>query len=663
MDKPNKLAPRAVAGLVCLLAILLLQMVLSIRTESQTWDEGDHIFAGYQSWKTGDFGLNPEHPPLSKLVETLPLLPMTLSVPEVKNRYFKVEAFLDGRDFVFHNGAGRILLRTRLAAAIFPLLLALLVFFAAREMFGIPTAFLALTILVFEPNLLAHGALVTTDVALTCCFFATIYSFYRYAHLPSFGRIAITGVAAGLTLAAKHTGLLVFPALFLLAVCELVRRHNIGLGRKIARFAGALVAIAVIAVAVLWTCYGFRYSARPAGLEVNPPLASIAARDVPPGQASVLTGLAKWRVLPESYLYGLADVIHTTDGSPSYVLGEVYRHGVWFYFPVAFAVKSTIGFLALFAMAIAAILTRRLTHSREILFLLVPPLFYLAVAMSSGLNIGVRHILPLYAFFTVLASGAAVAFWRLHPRAWGYAIGALLVAHAASSARNFPVYMAYANELWGGPANVYKHLTDSNTDWGQQLLAVKQYTDAHGVKDCWFAYFAQTAVEVRDYGIPCRVLPTISTIFLGEVEPVPPVIDGPVFISASTLSGYETGPGAANPYDAFQKLRPTAVIQHGVFVYDGRFRVPLASAVAHAILAKRALAAGDTDRALQEARTAVAADADSVRAQSALGDVLTALHRPEEARLAYEIALNQARTVEPDFQKSWIGSLQSKLGL
>jgi hypothetical protein len=662
MDQPKNSAPKAIVAVACLLAVLLLQLIFSIRTESQTWDEGDHIFAGYLSWTNADFGLNPEHPPLAKLVATLPLLPLTLDVPQLQDRNFKIEAFLDGRDFLSRNGGGRILFRTRLAAAIFPVLLALLVFFAAREMFGEGAAFLALLIFVFEPNLLAHGALVTTDTALTCCFFATVYAFYRYARFPSLRRIAITGIAAGLTIAAKHTGLLIFPTLILLALCELLRRHGIGVTRRIARFSGALLAITLIAGGVLWACYGFRYKARPAGLELNPPLAREIER-LQPREASTLATLERWRALPESYLYGLADVIHIADNSSSYVLGEVYPHGVWFYFPVAFAVKSTLGFLALVALSFAAIVTFRLTHWREIIFLAVPALFYLLVAMSSGLNIGVRHILPLYAFFTVLAAGAAIAFWRVHPRGWGYVIGVLLLAHAVSSARSFPVYMAYANELWGGPADTYKYLTDSNTDWGQQLLAVKQYLDVRGTKSCWFAYFAQTAAEPRDYGIPCRTLPVVSSLWLGEVEAVPPVIDGPVLISAGSLSGYETGPGAVNPYAQFQKLRPTAVIQHGVFVYDGRFHIALASAITHAALAYKLLASGDLDRALKEARAAVAADPDSVRAQIALGDVLTALRKPEEARLAYEMALNQARTVEPDFQKHWIPSLEKKLGL
>ena len=203
----------------------------------------------------------------------------------------------------------------------------------------------------------------------------------------------------------------------------------------------------------------------------------------------------------------------------------------------------------------AAIASRRLNRWREILFLLVPPVIYLLVAMSAKTNIGVRHILPLYVFLAMLVGGAAWGLIRRNPR-WAYAVLALLLFHAVSSVRAFPVYLAYSNELWGGPANTHKHLTDSNADWGQQLKATKQYLDRRGVKDCWFVYFAEGVADPRYYGIPCKPLPTINTLWLNQPIDVPAAIDGPVLISASNLSGYEFGPGPLNPYEQFKRLRP-----------------------------------------------------------------------------------------------------------
>lgn len=647
------------AGVACGLLILALQLALSVQKESQTWDEGDHIFAGYQSWKRADFGLNPEHPPLVKLLAAVPLLGMPLKVPTVQNRYFRSEAFLDGRDFVYGNDAGQILFRARMAASILTVLLALLVYLAASEMFGTRGGFIALALLVFDPNMLAHGATVTTDIGVSLGLFAAVYAFYRYVKLPCAARLLTAGAAAGLALAAKHTGLLVFPMLFLLALWEWAARPASRTGRNALRLVAALIPIGLAAVLVLWATYGFRYAARPAGQQINPTL-SAAAGELKPRVAKAVLAAARWHLLPESYLYGLADVRKASDDTRSYLFGKVYPHGVWFYFPAAFAVKSTLPFLALLLLAAAAAATHRLKGPRELVYLTVPPAVYLLVSMLSGLNIGLRHILPIYVFLFVLAGGGAAA-WLRAGRRWGYAVAGLLVLHAATSLRSYPVYMAYANEAWGGPANTYKYLTDSNTDWGQQLKSVSRYLKARGVGQCWFAYFAQTVVDPAYYGIPCKPLPTISSQWLGEYGDVPRTIDGPVLISLGTLSGYETGPRSLNPYDQFQRLTPAARIDDGVFVYDGRFDVPLASALPHVYKAWRLLRQKQPAQALAEAQAAVDAEPGAVRCQLALGDALRANGRAEEARAAYRRALAAARTVEPEFQTGWVERLEKQL--
>ena len=660
------------AGVVALVLLLGVQLALSVRQESQTWDEGDHIFAGYMTWTRADFGLNPEHPPLLKLLATAPLLPTPLKVPELQERYFKEEAFLDGKEFLYRNDADAILFRTRMAAAVLTLLTALLVFAAAREMFGTGAAFVALALLAFEPNLLAHGALVTTDAGISCFMFATVYAFYRYAKAPSEWRLLIVGVSAGLALAVKHSGIFVFPMLFLLAACEVLRqcvaaRGNAeanaepatGTGRRALRFAASLVAVGAIALAVLWAFYGFRYQARPGVSQLNPPLAEYA-RGLKPHEAWGISTLASWRVLPESYLYGMADVRLTADFYTSYVLGKTYAHGVWFYFPVVFVIKSTLAFLALLLLAAAAVATRRLNRWREVLFLTVPPAFYFLVAINAATNIGVRHILPLYVFLSALAGGAAWAFVR-RDRRWAYAVAALLLFHAGSSALAFPHYIAYSNELWGGPSNTHKYLSDSNADWGEQLKAIKKYLDVRGVKECWFVYFAEGVAEPTYYGIPCKPLPTINTLWLNQRIEVPASIDGPVLVSASNLSGFEFGPGPLNPYEQFKRLRPTAVVGGGVFVFDGRFEVPLASALSRVQKAQNLLAAGQVEQALSEAQSAVALAPEAVQTRLMLGDVLAASGRPVEARAEYEKALSLAKTIEPEFQVRSVPDIERKL--
>lgn len=664
-NKERVLVTLCVVGL---LAALVLQLSLSVSRESPTWDEGDHIFAGYWSLTHKDFGLNPEHPPVVKMLAAAPLLSMPLKVPEVRNRFFMHEAFLDGKDFLFGNDADAMMFRARMTASILTILLALLVFMATREFFDNGAAFIALTLIVFEPNLLAHGARVTTDAGLSCFLFATIYAFYRYVKVPSAWRLAVVGLAMGLALAAKHTGILVIPMLALLAICEVMRsrlakqRYSdgaVGTGRYAGLLAVSVIASVLIAVGVLWASYGFRFAARPDGLQLNPGFAEWVGQ-LKPFEAHLVSFAARWHLLPESYLYGLAAVRLSAEAYTSFVLGRVYPHGVWFYFPVAFAIKSTLAFLFLLGISVFAIATRKLTGAREILFLTVPPAFYLMVAMNSKMNIGVRHILPLYVFLAVLIAGATRSLMRGNRR-WQYVVAALLVFHVFSSVRSYPNYMAYANELWGGPSQTYKYLTDSNVDWAQQLKSTKQYLDGRAIKECWFAYFGQGVLEPHYYGIPCKPLPTADSLWMNERIDVPPTIDGIVLVSAGVLSGFEFGPGALNPYRQFQQLQPVAVIDAGVFVFEGHFEIPLASALGHAQHAMVLLDEKQLNEALAEAQAAVALAPDSVTTQSALGDALTALNRPDDARPAYQRALQLARTVEPEFQVSWISTLEAKL--
>jgi len=639
-----------IAALCFLLIVLSLQLYFSVRRESQTWDEANHIFAGYRTWTHGDFGLNPEHPPLVKLLATAPLLPSQPKSPELEGRFFKEDAFLGGKDFLYHNDPDKILARTRTTAAILTLLTALVVFFGTREMFGTGAAFIALTLLTFDPNLLAHGALITTDVGLACFMFLSVYLFYRFLKSPSALRLIAAGITVGLVLAVKHTGLLVLPILFLLSFSQI--------GRALKTF-GSLALITIIGLVVLWSFYGFRYAARPAGLELNPPLVEYV-KGLEPYEAWPVSTAARLHVLPESYLYGLVDVKLTANYYTSYVLGKVYAHGVWFYFPVAFLIKSTVGVLALFLLSVGVVATRRLNHWREVMFLVVPVVFYLIVAMTVGMNIGVRHILVVYVFLYVLIGGAMWALIQKN-RKWTYAIGVLLLVHAASSVLAFPNYIAYGNELWGGSSQTHKYLTDSNADWGQQLKSVKQYLDARGVKECWFVYFAAGVAEPSYYGIPCKPLPTINTLWLNWPIDVPTSINGPVLISASNLSGLEFGPGPLDPYGQFKLLRPTAVIDRGVFVFDGTFDMPLAAAISKVQKAQNLAQAKQLDQALQEAQAAVALAPDSIRTQMVLGDILLEMGQPQQARACYEKALELAKTIEPEFQIRSVADIEQKL--
>ena len=695
-----------IAGVLLLLGLFGVQLLRSARRDSLTWDEGHHLYSGYLSWKSGDFGINPEVPPYAKMIASVPLLRMRLIVPPLQGRFFKDEAFFGGRDFMFRNNTGAMLLRARLAASLFSFALALLIFAAARRMFSTGAAFIALALFVFDPNFLAHGALVTTDVPSACALFATVYAFYRWRMEPNRKRLVLVGLCAGLALVTKFTGILVAPILLLLAAFEaafpaflspyrdlIVDRRGV-LAR---RFALGLPIAALITWAMVWLMYGFRFAARPRGLVLHPAFAAYVHQLGSPRSIAILTWLDRHFLFPESWLYGLADTKITADSYTSYFCGHVFPHGNLLYFPACFAIKSTLPFLLLFALTWILIALRWFTARREMLYLVLPPAAYFLVAMASNMNIGARHLLPIYPFLYVLGAGAAANLLLMNRR-WLVAVFALVAWQAADALAIYPAYMAFGNGLWGGPSNVHLYLSDANVDWGQQLNDVRGYLASRGIvapgwnsagriserspqsgtpllssgselsphpldaKSCWFAYFPDGVVLPSAYGIPCKRLPTADTLWWQhDPTDLPTEIDGPVLISDSDLEGIEFGEGPLNPYEQFRTLKPTAVIDHGVYVYDGHFAIPLAAAFNDAEQADNLLRANQPAEALVVAQKAVLLGPDLVNPRVALGDAFSALHRTIEARAAYQLALTLAQTVEPQLQTAWIPVLKAKL--
>jgi tetratricopeptide (TPR) repeat protein len=672
----SKAIPIAV---VFLLLAMAAQIAFSVRGESPTFDEGDHLFAGYMSLKTRDFGLNPEQPPMAKMVAALPLLPLALRVPALQQkRYFKLESYLDGRELIYRNGpndgghysANTILFRARMAMMIFPLALALLEFFAATEMFGTGAGFIALMLFAFEPNFLANGGLITTDVAVSCMFFATIYAFYRWVKAPSRFRLILAGIALGLVLAAKHSGILLLPILLVLAAGEVLgcwwtlRGAESGkqLRRAVLAHAGRLLAglleITFLGVTVLWAFYGFRYASRPEGLYTVPDLQSTALYLKPLEKAGILY-IARTRLLPQSYLYGLVDVRRVASAMPSYLFGKLYIHGVWFYFPSVIAIKLTLGTLGLLAIALYAALSGKLRRPREMFFLAAPVIVYLGVAMISELSTGVRHILPALAFMLALGAGGAWTMSQLG-RPWRFALGILLAAHCISSLAAYPNYIPYANEAFGGPSQTHRYLADSASDWGQQLIAAKSYLDRNDIHDCYFAYYDAPAVLPSDYGIPCKLLFTLGT--LGQIDTVvPPTVHGTVLISYSDLSGFEYGTKVRNPYQDFVALKPDAVIQDGIAVYNGDFSVAMAASLGHLGRSKTLLSKGDIAGGIGEAESAVAVDPDCFDSQYVLGNLYYAMGRKSDAAVHFKRALGIAQKMEPAARAQWTETLQNRI--
>jgi 4-amino-4-deoxy-L-arabinose transferase-like glycosyltransferase len=672
MSIPKLWVTVAVFGLLILQAA---QIIVVVHRESLTFDEEDHMYAGYRMWTAGDYGLNPEHPPLVKLLATLPVLGQKLWTPPLMGIFFKGEAYVDGQLWLQHNdGASqRLVFRMRLATIALALALSLLIFFATRAWFGVTAALIALTFAVFEPNLLAHSGLVTTDLGCALFFLAAIYTFYRYVKQPNWTTLVVAGLAAGLLLATKHSGILVGPVLPLLAAWEVAVAPK-GTRKQLAlRLGGACALIAGLSLAVLWSFYGFRYAARPAGLQLIPTLSQYSA-GLKPFDRGLIGWAARLHLLPESYLMGLVDIRSMAKDFNTFLLGNWYPHGVLWYFPAVMLIKSTLGLLVALAGTFFALVTGKMNLSirggdtiqrdrgRAVVYLLVGGGVFLAVAMVNGLNIGVRHILPVYVVAVILA-GAALAARASKSRGWAWICAVLLAAHIASSLSAFPNPIAYANEAWGGPQDTHLYLSDSNVDWGQELYQVKAWEERHPGEECWFSSFVGGVVSSEMYGVKCHVLPNSMAVIFGSptIDAVPPVIHGSVLLSASEVAGGTWPSKDLNPYRRFQSMKPDEEIDHGILVYRGDIPMEDAGGVSRAVQAWGKLQKKQAQEALALAEKAVSIAPNNLYAQWALGDVMAALGKKDEARAAYAKAIEISGHMEPERAAEYAGFIQESM--
>jgi hypothetical protein len=562
---------------------------------------------------------------------------------------------------------------------VFAFALGLLVFFAAREMFGEKAAILALLVFILEPVIIGNGALVTTDIGVAACLFGAVYSFYRYVRRPSVVGLIICGVASGLTLASKHSGLILFPTLLALAIAELVfssgrlqlsgtSRDSRSLRTDVARMAGTLAAVSAISILVLWSFYGFRYAARPANGQMIPATAAFLhslETNVAPGrgvaavhhplQAKVIGFFETHHLLPEAYLYGLTDIAALTErGRPIFLLGKVYPQARWFYFPTAFSIKSSLALMLLLTLLIWTKEIRRTDLRREVLFLVIPPAVYLVVAMSSKMQMGIRHFMPVYPFLILLAGVAAWGVSR-RSRTWAYAVAVLLAFDAVASVRTFPNYLPYSNELWGGVSNTHNLLSDSNVGWMSGLKTLHTYISDHHITHCWFAYDGLT--DPAYYHVPCAPLPTLFAMISRsqQLQPIPEHIEGPLFLGSEVLSGFDFGPGDLDPYLQFTRRKPDAVLQGEILVFNGNFDVSKPAALSHYIAAQRLSMSGHPVEAVLEAKAATALDPSLRSAHELLASLYLKREQMDEAQTEYEAALHIYDTVQPEFQRAVLG--------
>jgi hypothetical protein len=577
----------ATCAFACL--IIAIQLLASVHQLSQTADESTHLYAGYREWKCGDFGVSPEHPPLARLLGAIPFV---LAEPNANCADIppSQEAFAS-LDWLYATPHWeRLLFEARALVSLFAIGLCVLVWVAARRMFGYTAALVATSLLVFEPNILAHGALVTTDMVLACMFLFAIFAFYLWTGRRTVASLLLAALATGLTLTAKQSGAIVVPILFLLAISDpyLQSAGSRPRWKQALKNVYETVLICALAAGVVWTMYGLRFAARADGTHLP---TTIFYRG---SLGNVLLAVRSAHLLPESYLEGLqtARVLARESGNPVFLLGKTYPTGRWYFFPVAMLIKFTVPTLMLFLLAATAAVAVYKRHRREVLFVMLPGLAFLAACMSARMNSGIRHALPVVPFVLIFIGAGATQLIRQIRWAPKLLFGAV-VLHAVSSLHSFPSYLSYANEFWGGPAKAYAYMP--NNDWGESFKEVKTYLDErHSQQPCWIA--SVYLMDAKNYGVPCHQ-------FGGWLsKPVPPHINGTVIVSSVFLSTFRN----AAWLNTFQEMTPAARIGgSSMLVYKGSFDTRELTTATEISAAKRMMWDGNVTGAMQHARRAV----------------------------------------------------------
>jgi len=569
--------------LALLIAILIAALhvfmaVTAVNTKSPTFDEPQHLTAGYSYWVRNDFRLDPENGNLAARWAALPLVfgdtrfvrpddPSWQSADEggAAHKFF----------YELGNDPDRMIAQARLMMSIFGLGLCLLVYRIGREFFGVLGGLIAETLLAFDPNFLAHSALVTSDVPAAFFFTAAIWSCWRLFQQVSLGRLAIAALSLSGLFLTKFSAPIVLPALLAVSVLQITAKSEIAIRfgqlrttlietwQKCWAVGGTWLLLTMTVIFAIWSSFSLRYAAwndnaakqKDEGWHWNYVLEQ---------HGGLENGISFARVhhlLPEAYLYGFG-YVHKHEGDrPAFLDNQWSLVGFSSFFPLAFLYKTPLPFLCLIALALGVAIARR--HHWKFEKLLNPFAIFVAIyaafAIGTQLNIGHRHILPIYPALFV-ACGAIVHLLQKKSRAlFASAIAILLSWQIGESLVSRPNYLAYFNQIAGGPRNGYQHLVDSSLDWGQDLPALKTWLDDHSSavngKPIYMAYFG--VADPKSYGIDSKKLPENHS---GGDQTFGQLRGGVYCVSATTLQSVyarEIGPWS----EAYEQQYQTALAQ------------------------------------------------------------------------------------------------------
>lgn len=585
-----------------ILLAMALNMLFVTARKSITADEIVLIPAAYYHLVTNDLQLVREHPPLCKLLAGVPLL--FLQPQEVMPNQQEAAWLTRGERewgyamrFWNDNRAQfeAISFWSRVPMIFLTLAFGLLTFVFARDLFGARAALFALALFSLEPTLLAHSIVVQTDVVASFGLLLTVFAVHRYLRAPGRKLAAGVGAAAGIAMLTKFSMVITGPALLLLFVVLLWRRRP--QRPAIARH-GIIAALTLLLV--INAGYFFNHRA------LTDDDSKWIATSFPANHASVLTSVRVFRlVVPTDFLLGVYwQLNHSREGHPAGLLGMYSQRGWWYYFPVAFALKTTIPFLLLSISALGwALYGVIYKREKQLLFLLLPFAVYTAFVMMSPIDIGIRYYLPAFGFLFILGGALFDALLRTegrwergqagsssgHPR-WGArpvrnereartprmskrnrrALTAVVVVALSwmglEAIRTSPNYMPYMNQLASGRPHWW-YLSDSNVEWGEGVKELAEYLRARGETRTRGLLLAGY-ITLGFYGV--EYLDALS-----PPSPSPPryLVLGASFLNGSTVSGYDiegkrvSESVRVNTFDEFRHRTPEAVIGDSIYVY------------------------------------------------------------------------------------------------
>ncbi len=532
------------------------QMLAALPHCSAVVDEPAHLTAGYLALATADLEVNREHPPLIKLLAALPLLRLapTLPAPPAMDRSSEDFEFAYSRAFLYEaNDADRLLRDARLPIVGLTMLLAIAGWlWAARLLGGIP-ALAALAWIAFEPNLLAHGRLVTTDMGaalFTLLFFASLERAMTGRHRRFW--IGLAGAALGLALLTRYSCALLVPLAGLSLAIEPRRTGRERIGILLAVLGAGHLVLNVFYLAATGSLAGAPFPL--AADSTGGPMRS------EPFVSMESDALLRWAPIPvpRPWLAGL-DLARWKNlhvEGPGYLNGELSEDGWWSYFLLALAMKMTlpsiVASLLGFALALRGLASGDERSRALVAWVLAPGLglLFLVTALTKA-QIGLRYVLPVIPLLCLLA---ALPYAHIPLEGGWRRLAAVLLAglalqgHVATSLRVHPYHLAYFNEAAGGPDRGYMRLVDSNLDWGQDLVGVKRFMDREGLAKINLYYFG-----------------TADPAWYGIERWVPPR-PGYYAVSATHLAGvYLPDKDYLEP---FRGMTPVTTIGHSIRVYE-----------------------------------------------------------------------------------------------